>query len=86
MVHGGQKIWKTAQNGRKCAHSCPTWPRVCHRIGIKSYASNISFGRRPTPPVLGVAGSPGEPMIWHSPKLPTWRPRYAKPKRSYSPG
>ena len=21
MVHGGQKIWKTAQNGRKCAHS-----------------------------------------------------------------
>ena len=21
MVHGGQKIWKIAQNGRKCAHS-----------------------------------------------------------------
>ena len=21
MVHGGQKMWKNAQNGRKCAHS-----------------------------------------------------------------
>ena len=21
MVHGGQKMWKIAQNGRKCAHS-----------------------------------------------------------------
>ena len=39
-----------------------------------------------TPPVLGMAGSPREPMIWDSPKSPTWRPRYAKPKRSYSPG
>ena len=27
-----------------------------------------------------------EPMIWDGPKSPTWRPRYAKPKRSYSPG
>ena len=70
MVHGGQKMWEIAQNGRKCAHSwlgklgtCPTWTGVCHRIGIKSYASNISFGRRPTPPILGMAGSPREPMI-----------------------
>ena len=22
MVHGGQKTWKIAQNGRICAHSC----------------------------------------------------------------
>ena len=33
-------------------------------IGIKSYVSKISFGRRPTPLVLGMAGSPSEPMIW----------------------
>ena len=73
--------------------NCPKWPKVrtlmvraneAHArlglecaIGIKSYASNISFGRRPTPPVLGIAGSPSEPMIWDSPKSPTWRPRYA---------
>ena len=89
MVHGGQQKWKIAQNGQKCAHSwlgqmrhMPDSDWMCHRIGIKSYVSNISFGRRPTPPVLGMAGSPSEPMIWDSPKSPTWRPRYAKPKRS----
>ena len=60
MVHGGQKMWKIAQNGRKCAHSwlgqmrhMPDLDRVCHRIGIKSYASNISFGRRPNPSGFG---------------------------------
>ena len=26
---------------------------MCHRIGIKSYASNISFGRRPNPSGFG---------------------------------
>ena len=39
-----------------------------------------------TPPVLGMAGSPSEPMIWDRPKSPTWRPRYAKPMESYSLG
>ena len=93
IVHGGQQKWKIAQNGQKCAHSwlgqmrhMPDSDRMCHRIGIKSCWSNISFGRRPTPPILGMAGSPSEPMIWDSPKSPTWRPRHAKPKRSYSPG
>ena len=43
------------------------------------------LGVAQTPPVLGMAGSPSEPMIWDRPKSPTWRPRYAKPKGSCSP-
>ena len=42
---------------------------MCHRIGIKSYVSNVSFGRRPTPPVSGMAGSPSEPIILDGPKI-----------------
>ena len=32
--------------------TCPAWTGVCHRIGIKSYASNISFEGRPNPAVF----------------------------------
>ena len=64
------------------------------RLGPECAIGLVSSHMRPTyllgvaqtPPVLGMAGSPSEPMIWDSPKSPTWRPRYAKPKRSYSPG
>ena len=38
------------------------------------------LGVAQAPPVLGMAGSLSEPMIWDRPKSPTWRPRYAKPK------
>ena len=64
------------------------------RLGPEGAVGLVSSHMRPTyllgvaqtPPVLGMAGSPSEPMIWDSPKSPTWRPRYAKPERSYSPG
>ena len=65
-----------ARLGPECAiglvssHMCPTY-----LLGV---AQLLRF--------LGMAGSPSEPMILDSPKSPTWRPRYAKPKRSYSPG
>ena len=63
------------------------------RLGPECAIGLVSSHMRPTyllgvaqtPPVLGMAGSPSEPMIWDRPKSPTWRPRYAKPKRSYSP-
>ena len=94
MVHGGQKMWKIAQNGRKCAHS---WlrqmrhmPDLDRSVPYDFVSSNMLptylLGVAQTPPVLGMAGSPSEPMIWDRPKLPTWGPRYAKPKGSYSPG
>ena len=41
-THGGGK-WST----------CLTWTGVFPRIGIKSYVSNISFGRRSNPSGLG---------------------------------
>ena len=64
------------------------------RLGPECAIGLVSSHMRPTyllgiaqtPPVLGMAGSPSEPMIWDRPKSPTWRPRYAKPKRSYSLG
>ena len=64
------------------------------RLGPECAIGLVSSHMRPTyllgvaqtPPVLGMAGSPSEPMIWDRPKSPTWRPRDAKPKRSYSPG
>ena len=64
------------------------------RLGPECAIGLVSSHMRPTyllgiaqtPPVLGMAGSPSEPMIWDCPKSPTWRPRYAKPKRSHSPG
>ena len=65
-----------ARLGPECAiglvssHMCPTY-----LLGVAQ-----------TPPVLGTAGSPSEPMILGRPKSPTWRPRYAKPKGSCSPG
>ena len=54
MVHVGRKIWKMAENRRKCADS---WlgqigymsdvdrDRNC----IRSYVPNIPLGRRPNP-------------------------------------
>ena len=64
------------------------------RLGPECAIGLVSSHMRPTyllgvaqtPPVLAMAGSPSEPMIWDRPKSPTWRPRYAKPKRIYSPG
>ena len=64
------------------------------RLGPECAIGLVSSHMRPTyllgvartPPVLGMAGSPSEPMIWDGPKSPTWRPRYAKPKESCSPG
>ena len=64
------------------------------RLGPECAIGLVSSHMRPTyllgvaqtPPVLGRAGSPSEPMIWDRPKSPTWRPRCAKPKRSYSRG
>ena len=64
------------------------------RLGPECAIGLVSSHMRPTyllgvaqtPPVSGMAGSPSEPMIWDRPKSPTWRPRYAKPKRSYLPG
>ena len=56
--------------GLVSSHMCPTY-----LLGV---AQLLRF--------FGMAGSPSEPMIWDSPKSPTWQPRYAKPKRSYSPG
>ena len=63
------------------------------RLGPECAIGLVSSHMRPTyllgvaqtPPVLGMAGSPSEPMIWDSPKSPTWRPRYVKPKGSCSP-
>ena len=57
-------------------------------IGLVSSHMHPTYllGVAQTPPVLGMAGSPSEPMIWDRPKLPTWRSRYAKPEGSYSPG
>ena len=64
------------------------------RLGPECAIGFVSSHMRPTyplgvaqtPPVLGMAGLPSEPMIWDRPKSPTWRPRYAKPKGSCSPG
>ena len=64
------------------------------RLGPECAIGLVSSHMRPTyllgvaqtPPVLGMAGSPSEPMIWDSPKSPTWRPRFAKLKRSFLPG
>ena len=64
------------------------------RLGPECAIGLVSSHMRPTyllgvaktPPVLGMAGSPSDPMIWDRPKLPTWRPRYAKPKLSCSLG
>ena len=64
------------------------------RLGPECAIGLVSSHMRPTyllgvaqtPPVLGSAGSPSEPMIWDRPKSPTWRPRYAKPKGGYPPG
>ena len=57
-------------------------------IGLVSSHMRRTYvlGVAQTPPVLGMAGSPSEPMIWDRPKSPTWRLWYAKPKRSYSLG
>ena len=72
MVHVGPRIWKMADNGRKCARGMyPTWTGVCPRIGIKSYVSNNPVGVDQTPLDLGMAGPPSEPMIWNWPKSPT---------------
>ena len=56
-------------------------------IGLVSSHMRPTYllGVAQTPPVLGMAGSPSEPMISDRPKSPTWRPRYAKPKGSCSP-
>ena len=63
------------------------------RLGPECAIGLVSSHMRPTyllgiaqtPLVLGMAGSPSEPMIWDGPKSPTWRPRYAKRKGSCSP-
>ena len=81
-------IWpkmRTLMGGANEAHA---------RLGPECAIGLVSSHMRPTyllgvaqtPPVLGMAGSPSEPMILDCPELPTWRPRYAKPKRSFSPG
>ena len=56
MVHGDRKcgkLLKMAENAHTHGWgkwgTCATWTGVCHRIGTKSCASNISFGRRPNP-------------------------------------
>ena len=64
------------------------------RLGPECAIGLVSSHMRPTyllgvaqtPPVSGMAGSPSQPMIWDRPQSPTWRPRYAKPKSSCSPG
>ena len=64
------------------------------RLGLECAIGLVSSHMRPTyllgvaqtPPVLGMAGSPSEPVIWDCPKSPTWRPRHAKTKGSCSPG
>ena len=64
------------------------------RLGPECAIGLVSSHMRPTyllgvaqtTPVLGMAGSPSEPMILDRPKSPTWRRRYAKPKGSCSPG
>ena len=64
------------------------------RLGPECAIGLVSSHMRPTyflgvaqtPVVLGLAASPSEPMIRDSPESPTWRPQYAKPKGSCSPG
>ena len=53
MVHGGQKIWKTAQNGRKCAHSWLGANEAHARLGPECAIGLVSSHMRPTY-LLGV--------------------------------
>ena len=94
MVHGGQKILENCSKWPKMRTLMVGANEAHARLGPEYAIGLVSSHMRPTYLLgvaqllrfLGMAGSPSEPMIWDSPKLPTWRPRYAKPKRSYSPG
>ena len=58
------------------------------RLGPECAIGLVSSHMRPTyllgvaqiPPVLRMAGTPSEPMIWDHPKSPTWQAWYAKRK------
>ena len=45
----------------------------------RTYLSGVNQ----TPLVLGMEGSPREPMIWDRPKWPIWWPGCANPKKIY---
>ena len=58
MVHGGQKMWKTAQNGRKCAHSWLAWHTVAAMLAIWNYPkswAHLATLPFPKPEELGDA-------------------------------
>ena len=94
--HGARR----AENMRNCSKwpimcTLMGWANEAHaRLRPECAIGLVSSHMRPTyllgvaqaPPVLGMAGSPSEPMIWDRAKLPTWRSCYAKPKGSCSPG
>ena len=54
MVHGGQKMWKIAQNGRKCAHSWLGQMRHMPDLDRRVRIGLVSSHMRPTY-LLGVA-------------------------------
>ena len=54
MVHGGQKMWKIAQNGRKCTHSWLGQIEAHARLGPECAIGLVSSHMCPTY-LLGVA-------------------------------
>ena len=76
---------RTLMSGANEAHARPG-PECAIGLVSSHMGPTYPLGVAQTPPVLGMAGSPSEPMIWDRPQLPTWRPWYAKPKGSCSQG
>ena len=65
MVHVGAKIWKMAENGRRCAHSW--WGQIGYTSDLEQGMPwkwnqvlcvhvHIWFERQPNPPGFGNAG------------------------------
>ena len=100
-VHeGAEHGARRAENVENCS-KCPKMRTLMGRaheaharLGPECAMGLVSSLMRPTyllgvaqtHPVLGMARSPSEPMIWDHLKSPPRRPRYAKLKGSCSPG